>query len=302
LVLQESPDVTTIFPIMTLEEDGGILVSEHREDQVRVYSSTGALLAVLGRGMENGSSIHRPYQADRLPNGSIAVTSVAPSRLHVVSASSGQPSRDIDVPIRPLFGVVALDSFRLLLIGWNGRYPTELLHIWDLRSGRVVKSFFPPPTGIDSNVVNALGQARVARHGERIAAIHQLCDSLTLFDLQGRAQRRMALPVSAFRVPHGPLPDLASPAERIAWADQFTYLLDVFWFDSTRLVVQWVTGSGPEAVFGLVQVDTLGRQVWSLSRTPRLLGIRDSIYYFDNPQAVEANHLLVAQEEPELRH
>src|SRR5574338_1145049 len=87
LVLQESPDVTTIFPIMTLEEDGGILVSEHREDQVRVYSSTGALLAVLGRGMENGSSIHRPYQADRLPNGSIAVTSVAPSRLHVVSAS-----------------------------------------------------------------------------------------------------------------------------------------------------------------------------------------------------------------------
>lgn len=296
ILLEERADVVTVSPVLFMDPQGGFLVADRREHQVRVYSGAGALEAVAGGGLHGTDSLRRPHGVDRLSNGDIISTTLAPGRLVIVPTREEKAVRFIPVPLTPLRGVRVLDAHHVLLTGKDAPYPTNLLHIWDTQRGEIVRSFFPPPIGLDSIVVSSLGRAHVALRGNRLAVIHELSDTLHVFDRRGNRVSRVRIPVESFVFPVGPPPpSIGSIPEAVAWSDRFTFLSDVFWRDNGAIVVQWSLGSGDSLTWGLVQMDTLGQKMWMLPRTPRLLGLRDGRFFFQDPNPGSPNRLMVAQ-------
>ncbi len=294
LVLEEPENVVTINPLMFMDPRGGFLIVENGEEQVRVYSRTGELKDVFGEGTGKADSLRAPTGAGRLANGDIIATSLLSRRLTIIPAQQQKPVRFIETPIRLLEGVQVLNERQVLLTGPDAPYAKTLLHIWDLSRGEIVKSFFPPPKQLDSNVVLILGRVHTASRGDRIAALHSLSDTLFFCDRAGTVLFSVHIPVEPFSVPKGPLPRINSMEKRREWIDQWTLLSDVFWIDDDELIVQWVMGSRRHAVYGLVQMDTTGRQIWTMARTPRLLGVRDDRFLFQDPNSDAPNRLIVA--------
>jgi len=293
IVFEERPDVVTVSPVMVIDPGGGFLIADRREHQVRVYARTGKLQQVIGAGTERAGSLRRPHSADRLPNGDIIATNLAPGILTLVPARQEEPEQFIQVPLSPLHGVLALDEHRVLLMGKDAPYPTRFLHIWDLERRQIVRSFLPPPQHLDSVVVKTFGRGHATRRGNRLAVFHELSDTLRFCDLDGNELSRVRIP-GDFVLPHGRTPRLNSVPEAIAWADQFTFLSDVFWIGDDEIIVLWSVGSGDHLSWGLVQMDTAGNRTWTLSPAPRLFGVRDGEFFFQDLRADEPNRLIVA--------
>ena len=294
LVLEERDNVVTTTPNMFMDPHGGFLIADPRADQVRLYSRTGELEDVFGAGTGRADSLRYPYCADRLANGDIIAAPTLVGGLAIIPTAQEESTQYIGTPILRLFGVRVLDERRILLIGRNGPYPSNLLHIWDLPSNQIVKSFFSQPKHLDSTVVHTLGFAQAWSRGDKIAAIHRLSDTLFVFDRSGTELTGVPIPVDTFMAPEGRLPNISSMAERQRWIDQFTFMDHLFWIDDDELIVQWVSGSGVHIVYGLVQMNLTGQLVWTLTGTPRLLGFRDAEYFFDDPNSDAPNQLIIA--------
>ena len=294
LVFQERAKVVTINPLVFPDQDGGFLVVENGEHQVRVYSRTGELKEVFGDGAAEARSLRAPTGAARLGNKEIVATSLLSNRLTIIPAPPDQPVRYSETPIRPLEGVQVLDEHQLLLTGPDAPYAKNMLHIWDLERRGITRSFFPPPSHVDSNVVLVLGRVHVASRGDRLAVLHSLSDTLFLYDHAGSLVSSIHVPVEEFNAPKGPLPTINSTEKRQEWANQWTLLWDVFWGEDNTLIVQWVKGRRGQATYGLVQMDTAGRRIWALARTPRLLGVRDGRFLFQGSAPTAPNRMVVA--------
>jgi hypothetical protein len=293
LVLEERLGITTLYPQLQSDPRGGYLVTDFQEDQVRRYSADGSLLDVFGAGTGRAESIRGPAGAARLPNGDIAVSNYASGIITVVPREAGRPVRQVRTPLWTLWGIHILTGDLLLVEGRDTPYARNLLHVWSLPEGRIVKSYFPPPRQLDSNVVLAMGNVAISLGGDRIAAVHHLSDTLFVFDWEGALQSQARVPVPGWRVPSGPLPDLATPAERQAWSDQFTLISSVWWVGDD-VMVQWASGSRATRTYGLLQMSPTGRLAWALWRTPRLLGLHDGQWLFQDPRDETPNRLVVA--------
>jgi hypothetical protein len=297
VVLEERHNVVTVSPVMVMNADGGFLIADRREHQLRIYARTGALERVIGAGTETADSLRRPHGTDYLPNGDIIATNLAPGRLTLVPARQEDSAQFIPVPLTPLHGVLALDDHRVVLMGKDAPYPGHFLHIWNLRDRKIMRSFLPPPQYLDSMVVRTFGRGHATRRGDSLAVVHELHDTLCFFDLDGNELSKVRIPADLV-LPSGRAPRLNSPAEGMAWADQFTFLSDVLWIADNEVVVQWSLGSGDHLSWGLVQMDTAGHRQWTLAPTPRLLGVRDGEFVFQDPHADAPNRLIVAHRRP----
>lgn len=296
LVLEEPGSVVTINPFVFRDPRGGFIVVENGEEQVRVYSATGALEDVFGEGTGRADSLRAPTGADRLPTGEVIATSLLSRRLTVVAPDHNLPVQTLETTLRLLEGVVALGDGKVLLTGPDAPYARSLLHIWDLDKGVGVRSFFPPPRQVDSNVVLVMGRVHTAMRGDRIAVVHSLSDTLFLFDRSGVPEGTVPIPVAAFDVPKGGLPRINSLEKRRAWTDQWTVLSDVWWIADSVLVVQWSRGRKRHATYGLIQLDLTGKVLWFMDRTPRLMDVRQDRYIFQDPRADSPNIWIVALE------
>ncbi len=299
LVLEESETVVTVRPEVSLDLGGGFLVADSREHQVRVYSPTGELEQVFGVGTERVDSIRRPYDAVRMTNGDILVGNVL-GPITVIPKRPTDPSWFIPSPLRTVRNFEMLTERDVLFVGPDSAPAAASLHIWDSSRREIVKSFFPPPQHLDQGVTVTFPSVRTAIKGNLLAAVYTLSDTLVLFDLAGTEISRIRIPIDPFIAPTGPLPQVATPAERQAWVNQFTHIMSVFWIEDDQLIVQWAKGTGLGVDWGLVQVDTTGRRVWAVAPAPRLLAVRNDEFFFQDPRAGARNRWLVAKQNLEI--
>lgn len=300
LVLEESENVVTVQPHVSIDPRGGFLVADSRESQVRVYSRTGALERVLSDGSERTVYLERPYGASRMANGDIVVADFASGSITVIPTHPEEPARIIETPIFPLVDVKVLNERQVLLLGEDSVYARALLHVWDLPSGEIVKSFYPPPKHLDQDVVATLGRVSTASRGNKVAAVYSLSDTLVFFDRDGNELSRVHIPIDPFIAPTGPLPEVNTFRAQQAWVSQFTFISGVFWIGEDQLLVQWELANGFQADYGLVQMDTTGRRIWGMAPAPRLFGVRDDEFFFQDPSSDALNRWIVATQNAEI--
>lgn len=306
LELEEPRGVLTVAPSVSLDSGGGFLVADLAEHQVRVYSPLGKLREVFGEGTDRVDSIRSPGHALRLPNDDILVINLA-GPLTILPARHKEPARFIPRSLRTARHAEILNDREVLMVGSDSGPVSATLFRLDLTSGEYSERYFAPPAHLDKWVTTYMSSVRTARRGNRIAAVHMLSDTLVIFDLSGREHKRVHIPIEPFRAPQGPLPeDITTAARRYAWTAQFTPIMELFWIDDDKLIVQWAKAldNGLDTDMGILQMDTEGVRAWAIAPSPKLIAVRGNEFFFQAPRNREPNRWWVAkrraghQEEP----
>jgi hypothetical protein len=277
ITLQENRNVVNVLIRAVADSSGGFLVSDEQEDQIRRYDSSGRLYTAFGRRGSGPGEFTYLTAAGRLPSGGVvAVDAMSRGALF---DRAGRVVRTFRVPVGPVKFAMPVGDTLLLLGGTladpRGGDPDARLHLWDLRSGRLLRSFLPvrPRTGAHRFAANTAGLIGADVRGDTIAAVFALSDTVYLFDLQGR--RLGAVPITArglrrfdpaIRLPRM---DLVSARE---WFARFSLVCDVFWLRDGFLV-QYQDRVGVEPRWRLARMSRDGRTRWESADTPHLLAV-----------------------------
>lgn len=295
IALEETPAVVTVAPRVTIEPNGGFLVADEAEHQVRRYTDEGTLQQVLGSGTGRPDSIRSPGRARRLADGSIAVVSLRGS-LSIIPPDTAEPPTVIPLELRTARDIEVLANGEVVIVGSDSSPPSATLFPVDLRGKRRERGFFPPPRSLDKWVTTYMSSVQTSARGSSIAAVHMLSDTLFVVDGSGHERLRIRIPIDSFVAPRGPLPDVATTAERYRWTSQFTLVMGVFWVADDEILVQWAKPleNGIDAEWALLAMDTLGRRRWAIAQSPILVAAQGDDYFFRASDGQMMNRWAVA--------
>ena len=173
----------------------------------------------------------------------------------------------------PLYDAEVLDGSRLVLVGRGPAITGPLLHLFDLRTGRMLRHFFAPPPAPGRSRRGALTAAfaEATVRGDTIAVVHSLIDTLFVFRADGTPLRRIALPLQHFRLLERDYPRNATREQGFAWTSSFSLLSHAFWAGDGSWLVQYQDRDGPEIHWRLLRMTGDGRRLFELRDTPQLL-------------------------------
>ena len=301
VTLEENDDVINVAPIASVDLDGGLLVIDVKEAQGRRYSADGKLLRSFGNRGDGPGEFRYPSAVRRLPSGDILVADAMGGRLTVLDSAAREVAFTQRVELLPLYDVVPLGGWKVLLIGqMPGAGDSPLLHIFDLQAGKVERSFFTYPVEERMRpVVKTMGWADASLRGETILAAFGTSDTVFTFDRAGTVTGRVRIPFSDYRpLTYPPEKVNTDPRERTRWLETLVRITDVVPLDDGTLLVQTGGQRGAENVFGLLRMTRDGKRLFELRDSPRLMAARGDTLYFVDPSSETPNRWLLARIRP----
>lgn len=291
--LEERDDVLTVEPVVVPDALGGLFVIEPKENQVRMYDTTGRLKGYFGRKGGGPGEMNLPSMARRLPNGSIVVTNVMDSRIQVYDRDGGKILQELRVQAYGISDILPVGD------SWVVAAPSASTsaQLFLIDSGGVRASFMPQPsTEIARQSGSTFGFVTLAQRGDTIAALHALSDTVYLFDGSGRALGTFAMPFATENRPAKALSPSATPPELAAWAAGIRRNVRLFWLADGSFVVQ--TGRRSAArrlIWGLLHATRDGKAMFESASTPRLMTVIGPTFYFRDDSREEPNAWFTAQ-------
>jgi hypothetical protein len=275
--LEENRAVVNVMIRVLAYSRGGFLVSDEQEDQIRRYDSSGRLVSAFGRRGGGPKEFTYLLLAAWERNGNVLAVDGL-SRAAELDSTGAVVLRTFRLPVTQLkFASLVQDT--LLLLG--GQLPPgpgvdrdAHLHLWNLRSGRLVASFLDvhPSTSGQRFAVGTAGLVGAALHGDTIAAVFALSDTVYLFDLAGRRLGAVPIPSTEFRrFDPGMPPPRGGIVEAREWFSRFSLISEIYWRPDGRIIVQYQDRRGVEPRWSLIEMRLDGRRVFESTGTPRLL-------------------------------
>ena len=307
ITLEEPDDVYTVFPHVSAGEfkEDELVITDAEESQVRIYDRRGAFEALVGTRGRGPGEFQDPQVAVRVPSGRLVVGTLG-GDLSVFDASNAFVETHSDV-LDAITGATVIPSTgRLLLVGSEkrerGSHP--LLHLFDVSSGTVLRSFFPHPTALGTygHILMSIADLAAADAREdQIVAVFGPETALHLFKDDGTFVRRVPFSLDAFRGLDAPRRDepLASGTvfeaqtsysrfTRVVWAAPDVVLLQYFDLLDVR---SWTVRHSLAAV----RLD--GTVLFELTDTPRLFGhdAQTGHLFFQDPEWETPERIVVAR-------
>lgn len=307
LRLEENEQVINVLPFVHEDSDGGFLIADYREAQIRRYNSDGSLDWHFGRKGQGPEEFRGPSLAVRVPAAGILVADL-PSRLVLLDSAGSAVSSVLDVDLQRMERVALLDSSTVLISGLavDPRAQPSLemhtsaprLHVLDVTTGVIERSFFIPFDGFDPDLAVMAGSVAFALlPNEGVVAAALPKDSLYFFDAGGYRTSVVRLPSRRFRAvkPLSPQ-DFRNPSKRRAWLEGWDSITDVFFVAPGTVLVQYRSISDGAPSWSLVGTSTDGTdRLFEWSDSPRLLSvIADSLLVFEDPNSLEPNRWSIA--------
>ena len=305
VALVENADVVNVLIRATPDPRGGFLVSDEQEDQVRRYGSSGELRLTFGRRGAGPGEFTGLNRAVRLASGELLAVD-AMSHVAVFDSVGARLERTFRVPVGPVKLVFQVNDSLLLLGGTrtdarDGDADARL-HLWNLRSNRLARSFFPVRVTTEAHrfAANTAGLLGAALRGDTLAVVFALSDSVYLFDLAGRRLGAVPLRAAGLRRfdPAMRLPrmDLVSARE---WFGRFSLVSDVYWLRDGSFLVQYQDRVGVEPHWRLLHAARDGRPLFESRDTPYLVAVDPAdTLWFVKPGSPTPNEWSAAR----LRH
>lgn len=291
--LQEAKGVINVSPRVTPDPRGGFLVADSQEGQIRLYSSSGALLRHFGRVGRGPGEFRHVTAAARLPSGDIVAADMA-GVLTIFDELGSRVLRTSRTPLGPLYSLAVLDEDHVALTGRIGGTPgSPLVHVWDLRAERLVRSFFrapAPPPGFEGAYAFA-GSADLAVRGDTVAVVFALTDTIYLYERDGTPVGKVPWTARHFRPITKPMPRGVAPARFQRWTESFSAAAQLFWEPDGDFNVAFFDMIGHEATWRLIHMDRSGSEFLEIPDAPKLLSITptDSSLVFMRPGSEEPN-------------
>lgn len=270
--LQEPVGVINVSPRVVPDRDGGFIVADAREGQIRIYSRSGYLEHRFGKHGNGPGEFGRIAAAGRLPSGLLVAADMG-GEVTVFDSVGGRVLRTIRTPLAPLYNLTVIDDRRVALTGRvGGVLNSYLVHILDLQNGTIVRSFFRaprPPRGFEAAYAFT-GFADVAVCRDTAAVVWGLADTVYLFRLDGVPTGKVAMRSEHFRMLDEPLPTRASPARFVRWTESFSSTSRVFW-SGKGFLVEYFDMVGHEPRWSLIHLARDGTVLFEIPDIPKLL-------------------------------
>lgn len=278
LQLQEDSDVTNVNPHVRFGSQDNILVADFAEFQLRVYDAVGHLLHHYGsKGREAGQFSVPLTSVLQLSSGTMVVTDFGGTIFQLDSGLSAV-MRKTETDLLPLYSATIMNDSTLLLIGRprsvRSGEPAPLLHLFDLKSNRITRSFFTAPVQpFLAPAAVSLGITSAAIHADTIATVFALTDTIFLFNTSGAAIGRVPIPFRLFSYIKHPAPSGETVADRERWLREISLITDIFWLRDGSFIIQFYRDDEPRKENGLLIMDRLGRVRMEALDTPRLIAM-----------------------------
>lgn len=277
--LEENPDALVVTPFVNADSRGGFLVADQQEAQIRRYGSDGRLLWRQGRKGAGPGEYSGPTGAVRLSSGEVLAVDQT-GRLTRYDSAGGVVLGTTETEINRVEEILLVDEHTVLLGGvLKGELDSPRLHLWDLRSGRVLGSFFSPLRNARNRTVSVVaGWTKASIRGDTVAAVFATSDTVYLFTTRGRELGKIPIPSRFFR--HGPADGpgrtLTQPGEQARWMSQFDFVETVHWLPDGSLLVAYQNVLPERALQRqrhLVHMTRDGRRLFEVRDGPRLLEV-----------------------------
>ena len=293
IVVEENERVINVAPIVFDDTDGGFLVADLKESQVRVYERGGSLSRALGGRGDGPGEFRSPVVVHRLPDGRIVAGDFENARLTLFSADADSVLDTQTPPLFLLYNAVPLSSERLLLAGrppGAGRPP--LLHIWNMTSEEIETSFFPVPVRPDlAGTALSLGFVGLDVLEDTLYATFSLTDTLYAFDLGSSPPRpagKIPIPIEDFRIVAPPMEASASVMAREEWLSGLTPIQAVHALPRSFLVL-FGEDLGTENLWHWSHFARDGTPLFQLRDAGQVLTTRADTIFFIDPRAMVPN-------------
>jgi hypothetical protein len=283
--LEENSDVVNVSPRVYVDGRGSFLVGDSKENQVRVYSASGALQRHFGRQGDGPGEFNFISGVARLPSGDVVVSDMG-GMITVFDSLGAKVRHTLQLPILPMSNLLVLDDSHILVTGLLRTREGPRVHIVELPSGKVTRSFFAPPKpspGLESTY-KYTGGVSVAIHGDTAAAIFSLADTVYLLGLDGRPRGKLPLRSGFYRQLTKPTPLNVPPPVLDAWNDSFSMLSRIFWAPDGSFYVTYFDRVDHEPAWRWVHLARNGTGLFEVRDAPMLLGLApDSSLIFMKP-------------------
>ena len=291
LVLEEPEGARLAGPLLHWDPDGGYLVSESMESQVRGYSPDGELRFSLGREGRGPGEFSTPAVTIRLPDGRLLVgdddgrlTYVAPSGLEELGVSRN--------PFRQIHDLDVVNDSLVLVAADDGLLTSNKLHVLHVVSDSIVQSFFTPslqPQFVSAATV--VSTTRAAVWSDTIAAVFALSDSVFFFDTEGSRIAADAIPSRLYQPLQTARPD--NIAELPEWLGSFGIFTSIHAGPSSTIVLQSVQ----QGVRSLIWYSRSDGLLAEAEETPALHFVDPTgqRLFFANPESLIPNTWLVGR-------
>lgn len=273
LELEERANVTTVAISVESISHRRFLIADQQEVQVRVYDLEGNLDAFFAPGGEDQGKLQTLSTAIEMPTGGYFV--IASSSRAALHDETGRLKRTYTLPIVSVYSaaVIGLDS---IVIG--GRLASggdEILHIFELQTGKIVRSFLRPALKpLARRASTFAGFVDIAVRGDTIAALFAFTDSIYLFSKGGVFQTAIPIPARGYRSLSQRPPRRMDRLAAMEWATTFSIYSYLYWLENGHFLIQYQDRKELEPVWSTVLLDRWGTWLNESANTPMILTIR----------------------------
>lgn len=304
VLFEENDDVLLVEPTFVLDPRGGFLVGDRKEAQARRYSASGELLWYFGRRGGGPGEFSSVTAVRRLPSGNIIIADFG-GRITLIDSAGHDVRKTFTLP-NAIEQLEVLTDTLVLISTRHGGSPRNdpVLHVVDIRSERIVRSFFRPyRKATNPYAAAAAGWTRFALQHDTVAAIFAVIDSVFLFRTDGTFLRSVAIPSASLRrVEADHVPDRSRGRTGIVeWYRQFDLVADVHWMGDGSLLVPYqevIADSAMSRRWHLVQMASDGRAVAEVRNVPPVETTNEGIIWLQPAGTLLPNTLTRARIRP----
>ncbi|HEX6939222.1 MAG TPA: hypothetical protein VF158_07400 [Longimicrobiales bacterium] len=299
--IRETEAEIVVDPTIRVDAEGGLLLADRGEQRVRRYSSSGDPIWAFGRDGDGRGEFRAPNVAIRIDTR--AILAVDARRRAVL-----RDLRSVRDTIRVLpYDLVSVDDVDRLdrnTVLYSARVVDDVdsvrryaLHIVDLTSGSIPRSFFAPPLSdvvLRTRVASTAGWTYADVDSGLIATVFALSDTVYVHRVDGRFVKKIPFPTTRFRrMTAGPEQGMG----RGKWLLTHSFASGAFWAGDGYLLVQYQHFENGLPRWSLLLVRPDGSAEWEVADSPRLYDIdrKEGIAYFDDPNQLTPNFLLAAR-------
>ena len=293
IILQETDSVINVGLNVRSDAEGNYLIADEREKQLRIYSPSGQLLIHFGRGGSGPGEFEYPVALLRSRTGELIAVD-GHGRLTTYTPDATRLVRNQATPFHTVYDADIVDDSTLLLSGVSSETPEMRLHLWDIKSNRLIRSFMKIPD-IDPAAASAAGIANATVHGDTILALFALSDTIYRFTNSGKTLEAIALKNIGFRSLTVPPPARNAGLDAIkAWTASFSMMSQVYPLNE-GFIVQYSDRENLIPNWRLAIVDRHGVATVVIKDSPKLLTQSARGTVFTHPTSLTPNKWAITE-------